>query len=111
MDPYGTHFNHSFGPNCEIKGREVLALQDIPAGTQLTFDYTTTEEEIVAPFQTKDGRWVGQDRGMHLHQPDPRAKLGNRGMAMGGSQIFSKHGEGGSFGAPSAAFRTSHGGR
>lgn len=110
-DLYGKHFQHSFTPNCKVKGRDIFALQDLIAGTHLTFDYTTTEDEIVAPFQTQDGRWVGQDSGMHLHQPDPRGKLGNRGMAMGGSRPFSHHGEGGAFAGPSASFRTSYAGR
>jgi len=38
------YFNHSCDPNCGVKGQIVLvAMHDIDAGTELTFDYGTTD--------------------------------------------------------------------
>ena len=49
--------NHSFEPNVSVTfGHDedtcvtLVALQDIEKGTQLFFDYTTTETSMVGPF-------------------------------------------------------------
>jgi hypothetical protein len=35
--------NHSFTPNCKVVGLAVMAAEPIPAGTELTIDYTTLD--------------------------------------------------------------------
>lgn len=52
----GKYMNHSCDPNCEMnEDLQMVALNDINAGDELTFDYTTTESEIIAPFDCKCG--------------------------------------------------------
>lgn len=42
-----SHINHSCDPNIGIKGKIMFyALKDIKAGEELTFDYSTSDEEI-----------------------------------------------------------------
>lgn len=48
---YGWRFlNHSCAPNAWVRGLELVALADIPAGGEITFDYDTTEWDMAAPF-------------------------------------------------------------
>jgi SET domain-containing protein len=44
--------NHSCDPNCfiDIRKMQLIALSDIEPGEEITFDYTTTEFEMAAPF-------------------------------------------------------------
>jgi SET domain-containing protein len=42
--------NHSFEPNCLILGQEIIALNDIDTGEELTFNYNETETKIAYPF-------------------------------------------------------------
>ena len=35
--------NHSCDPSCGVKGRSLVALRDISAGEEITFDYAMTE--------------------------------------------------------------------
>ena len=47
----GKYVNHSCSPNMEMNGsREFIALQDIKAGEEITFDYDSTEDDIAEPF-------------------------------------------------------------
>lgn len=48
---YGWRFlNHSCEPNAHVRGLELVALQDIAAGAEVTFDYHTTEWDMAVPF-------------------------------------------------------------
>ena len=58
-DPYAEFINHSFTPNLEVRGREMIAVEDISAGDELTFDYLKNESSIAAPFTCHEtGRTV-----------------------------------------------------
>jgi hypothetical protein len=48
-DKVGMYINHSCTPSCEIDGFNVVALRDIMAGEEVTFDYSS-EGELAAPF-------------------------------------------------------------
>lgn len=46
-EPPFLYLNHSCEPNLGVKGeREFVALRDIAAGEELTFDYSITEDEV-----------------------------------------------------------------
>lgn len=49
-DPYAEFINHSFSPNLEVRGREMIAIVEIAVGDELTFDYLKNESSISAPF-------------------------------------------------------------
>ncbi|MCO6500381.1 MAG: SET domain-containing protein-lysine N-methyltransferase [Vicingus serpentipes] len=49
-DYYWAFLNHSCAPNTYIKNKRLIALTDIPAGTELTFNYNTTEYDMATPF-------------------------------------------------------------
>ena len=56
MDTYHWRFlNHSCEPAGYFRGRELVALRDLPAWTQVTFDYDTTEYELAEPFLCECG--------------------------------------------------------
>jgi hypothetical protein len=51
LDPQDTiwrYFNHSCEPNCAIVGtKKVIALRNIKKGTELTFDYSMTDGDLL----------------------------------------------------------------
>ncbi len=47
--------NHSCEPNTGYDGLNVIALKDIPAGTELTLDYATFLDETMEPFACQCG--------------------------------------------------------
>ncbi len=51
-DPATIYMNHSFTPNCHIHRPTgvIYALKTICAGDEVTFNYLTTESEILHPF-------------------------------------------------------------
>lgn len=58
--PWAKFMNHSFNPNCAIDGTEVITIRQVEPEEELTFDYTSNEDEISNPFQDLEtGRWVG----------------------------------------------------
>jgi hypothetical protein len=61
--------NHSCKPNCsvDISGMNVIALRNIQTGEEITFDYNTTESEIVAPFLCNCGsqNCIGEIKGFN----------------------------------------------
>ncbi len=58
--PWARYINHSFEPNCAIDGQEVLTIKRVESGDELTFDYTSNEDDISAPFvDAVTGKWVG----------------------------------------------------
>ena len=50
FDAYAEFINHSFTPNLEVRGREMIAIAEIAVGDELTFDYLKNESSIAAPF-------------------------------------------------------------
>ena len=44
--------NHACDPNChvDLEQMALVAIRDIPAGAEVTFNYCSTEEHIVSPF-------------------------------------------------------------
>ena len=61
-DPHAEFINHSFTPNLELRGREMLALTEIAPGDELTFDYLQNESAIAEPFESHDtGQRVDSD--------------------------------------------------
>ena len=42
--------NHSCAPTCRVEGRRLVALRDLAAGEELTFDYNATEWSVAEPF-------------------------------------------------------------
>ena len=49
-DEYGIFINHSFTPNIFIDGYLMVALHDIQANDELTFNYNDTEVNMANPF-------------------------------------------------------------
>jgi hypothetical protein len=49
-DLVGSCINHSCTPSCAVMGEYLVALFDLPAGAEVTFDYTENEEALAAPF-------------------------------------------------------------
>lgn len=46
--------NHSCAPNTKVEGRNMVALTNISAADEITFDYQSTEDELSAPFVCRD---------------------------------------------------------
>lgn len=55
--PLGRYINHSCNPNCyvDIKNKKIVAQKIINKNDEITFDYLSTEREIVAPFDCNCG--------------------------------------------------------
>tara|TARA_Y100000996_G_scaffold415515_1_gene410741 strand:- start:6759 stop:7121 length:363 start_codon:yes stop_codon:yes gene_type:complete len=51
LDEQGMYMNHSFNPNCIIVGLDIIALEPIRGGDELTFNYNQTETKISYPFK------------------------------------------------------------
>lgn len=69
--------NHSCDPNCEIRGRDVVALRPIAEGEEITYDYATTEEEMAEPFRCGCGspHCRGEIRGFRYLSTEDRERL------------------------------------
>ena len=51
LDKFGIFINHSFNPNTEIQGYNVVAIKDINPGDEITFDYNVSEVNMASPFK------------------------------------------------------------
>lgn len=49
-DAFGIFINHSFEPNIQIQGLNVVALCDIQPGDEIMFNYNDTEINMANPF-------------------------------------------------------------
>lgn len=49
-DPVGAFINHSCSPTCKVDGLEIIALSNLPAGAEITFDYSANEGSLASPF-------------------------------------------------------------
>ena len=54
------YLNHSCAPNAIVQGRDVIACRPIWLGDEITFDYTTTEDTLAAPFHCGCGHCGGR---------------------------------------------------
>jgi hypothetical protein len=75
---YGWRYlNHSCEPNAYLRGLELVALADIPARSEITFDYNTTEWELASPFTCLCGApsCVGTVRGYRWLDEAARVRL------------------------------------
>lgn len=75
---YGWRYlNHSCAPDAWLRGLELIALEDIPARAEITFDYNTTEWELAAPFTClcRAPCCVGTVRGYRYVDEATRARL------------------------------------
>jgi hypothetical protein len=50
LDNYGRYVNHSFNPSVRISSTNVIALHDIKANEEITFNYNESELNMAAPF-------------------------------------------------------------
>ena len=47
VEGYGRYINHSCEPNCVVVNKfKLVAIKDIEADEEITFDYSTTEEHL-----------------------------------------------------------------
>ena len=52
LDRYRWRFlNHSCEPNAKFDNRSLIAIRNIAASAQITFDYNTTEYDLASPFE------------------------------------------------------------
>jgi len=56
MDEPAVRINHSYAPNTGVRNNQwgaydFVALEDIASGTEIFFDYETTEDDLTADFQ------------------------------------------------------------
>jgi hypothetical protein len=74
--PLWQFLNHSCHPNAAIQGRELIALRNIDALEEVTFDYNTTELELATPFACACGaaRCCGEVRGFRFLSVDEQRK-------------------------------------
>ena len=49
-DKYGQFINHNCHPSVRVYDAEIIALRDLKAGEEITFNYLENEDELVAPF-------------------------------------------------------------
>ena len=52
-DDIGKYINHACDPTCEIQGHSVVALRNLSAGEEVTFDYSKNETYMANPFICK----------------------------------------------------------
>ena len=70
--------NHSCDPNVFLRGLDVVALRDLRSGEEVTFDYHTTEYDLVEPFTCQCGARLCQGviRGFRYLDAIARQRLG-----------------------------------
>ena len=49
-DYFGRYINHDCNPTCKIQGYKVVAIKNMFAGDEVTFNYMENETAIAAPF-------------------------------------------------------------
>lgn len=59
-DLYGIYMNHSFTPSVSINKNNVVALQDINPGDEISFNYNENETKMACPFETPNGLVSGK---------------------------------------------------
>jgi hypothetical protein len=70
------YLNHACQPNAAVVGRGLIALRDIAAGEEVTFDYNRNEYEIAEPFACHCGACGGRTiRGFKHLSAEEQARL------------------------------------
>lgn len=69
--------NHSCAPNARVQFPQLIAASPIGVGEEITFNYNTTEYELIEPFRCQCGaihcaEWI---RGFKFVEPEDRARL------------------------------------
>jgi hypothetical protein len=60
-DRIGIYMNHDCNPTCNIQGYKVIALKNMLAGDEVTFDYEENETTISSPFVCRCcGKLIGK---------------------------------------------------
>jgi hypothetical protein len=59
-DVYGIFINHSFEPNVCIQHVNIVALQDISSGDEITFNYNDSEINMANVFYVGDQKVCGR---------------------------------------------------
>ena len=70
--------NHGCEPNAMVHGRDIVALEAIPAGTEVTYNYNATEYDMKDVFACECGATTcaGEDvRGFRYLSADEQARL------------------------------------
>jgi uncharacterized protein len=85
MDEPAVRINHSYTPNTGVRNNQwgaydFVALEDIPSGSEIFFDYETTEDDLTADFQAccplPADRSAAESRGFHSLPPSVKARYG-----------------------------------
>ncbi len=85
MDEPAVRINHSYTPNTGVRNNQwgaydFVALEDIPSGSEIFFDYETTEDDLTSDFQEccppPADRSVADSRGFHSLPPSVQARYG-----------------------------------
>jgi len=77
LDRYRWRFlNHSCEPNARFDNRKLVAIREIMASEQITFDYNTTEYDLATPFEChcKSDGCCGLVRGSRWQQDQAGAE-------------------------------------
>jgi hypothetical protein len=77
LDRYRWRFlNHSCEPNAKFENRDLVAIREIEATEQITFDYNTTEYDLATPFECHCGsdNCCGVVRGYRWQEDQARAE-------------------------------------
>ena len=61
-DDCGIFINHSFTPTTIISGYDVIAIQNIEVGDEITFNYNESEMNMAAPFSIGDVMVCGKQQ-------------------------------------------------
>jgi SET domain len=74
---YWRFMNHGCDPTVVVRGRGVVSLKPIEFGQEITFNYNTTEYDMVEPFSCRCGsaRCAGLVRGFRYLPPGEREGL------------------------------------
>jgi len=60
-DQVGRYINHDCNPTCEIQGYKVVAIRNMLAGEEVTFNYAENETTIASPFDCRCcGNLIGE---------------------------------------------------
>jgi len=74
---YWRFMNHHCEPSAMIRGRDVIAVRSLSLGSEVTFDYNTTELEMAEPFDCRCGSplCLGRIRGFQHLAPAEKLRL------------------------------------
>ena len=68
IDKVASKINHSFAPNVEVKGHNIISLQNIKKGQELKRNLYDTEEVILEPFTDKETGEIVDTKNLYLYR-------------------------------------------